>query len=128
MCELREKALDAQSRASIRARRDGFELWRKQIRELYKELEDLKVFNTKSVGLGGGQWAIEARNIKGDFLFEVVGENGTNRVFCPDGKGTDLWSEIREKIECYERETILPIKQKIEHLHKVLYKYTGDRW
>lgn len=60
---------------------------------LYQNNEGM---NTSTHALGGGEWSIEVTTASGQFLFELVGENGTNRDFCPDGEASDLWGELRE--------------------------------
>jgi len=45
---------------------------------------------TKSFAVGGGEWTVEVYNLDGEFLFELVGSNGTRNEETPD----NLWGEL----------------------------------
>ena len=47
------------------------------------------VGNTKTLAIGGGEWALEVYNLNGDFIREFVGSNGTR----DDEEADDLWGE-----------------------------------
>lgn len=59
---------------------------------IYKNNEGM---NTTTHGLGDGEWSIEVRTTSGEYLFELVGENGTNSHYS-DGEASDLWGELSE--------------------------------
>jgi hypothetical protein len=40
--------------------------------------------------VGGGEWSLEVHASNGDFLFELVGSNGTNE------EADDLWGQLDE--------------------------------
>ena len=44
---------------------------------------------TKSFAVGGGEWTIEVYDLDGEFLFELLGSNGTR-----DEEADDLWGEL----------------------------------
>jgi hypothetical protein len=46
--------------------------------------------NTTTHSVGGGDWSIEVFDIEGNFLFELVGSNGTN------SKADDLWAKLEQ--------------------------------
>ena len=43
---------------------------------------------TKSFAVGGGEWTVEVYNLDGEFLFELVGSNGTREP------ADNLWNEL----------------------------------
>ena len=45
---------------------------------------------TRSFAVGGGEWSIEVSDLNGNFLFELVGSNGTRNNEEPD----NLWGEL----------------------------------
>jgi len=45
---------------------------------------------TKSFAVGGGEWTIEVYDLNGNYLFELVGSNGTRNEETPD----NLWGEL----------------------------------
>lgn len=65
------------------------------INEINEKIASLTVGRTEVHSLGGGEWSIEAYDLDGYFMREFVGENGTNSLYSPDGKGDDLWEELR---------------------------------
>ena len=44
---------------------------------------------TRSFAVGGGEWSIEVYSLDGDYLFELVGSNGTR-----DEEADNLWNEL----------------------------------
>ena len=44
---------------------------------------------TRSFAVGGGEWSIEVSDLNGNFLFELVGSNGTR-----DEEADNLWNEL----------------------------------
>lgn len=51
------------------------------------------IISTSVHAIGGGEWSIEVR-AGGEFLFELVGENGTNELFS-GGQRDDLWGDLQ---------------------------------
>lgn len=43
---------------------------------------------TKSFAVGGGEWTIEVYDLEGEYLFELVGSNGTREP------ADNLWNEL----------------------------------
>lgn len=43
---------------------------------------------TKSCAVGGGEWTIEVYDLDGEFLFELLGSNGTREP------ADNLWNEL----------------------------------
>ena len=56
--------------------------------ELLKEVGG--EITTKSCAVGGGEWSIEVYDLNGNYLFELVGSNGTRNDEEPD----NLWNEL----------------------------------
>jgi len=54
------------------------------------ELRYSDVSETKTLAVGGGEWAIEVYHQDGSFIREFVGSNGTHR------EADDLWSEFED--------------------------------
>lgn len=63
-----------------------------RFKEIVTVLNGDIVYETRTVGLGGGEWAIEAYDAQGFFLHEFVGLNGTRGGEEP----SDLWAEFAE--------------------------------
>jgi hypothetical protein len=64
---------------------------------MYKVMSNLTKktwFETKTIALGGGDWAIEVYNEDGNFVKEFVGPNGTK----PDEEAADLWAEYNNSL------------------------------
>lgn len=57
-----------------------------------------KSIHTSSHALGGGEWSLEV-TAGGEYIGELVGENGQNNHYCPSGEGDDLHEELDRLIK-----------------------------
>lgn len=55
---------------------------------MYTPLNGDKVYKTKTISLGGGEWCIVAKGKNRETLFEAVGSNGTREP------AEDLWDRF----------------------------------